>query len=259
MSMRRAFTLVEMLLVVAVISLLIALLLPNLSRAKGIAEEHQCIIKMRGISNGFQQFAMDHLGALPAASHGGWQGAEDWQKCWIGREGRVPGRFDPPADGPLVRYIGGSGGGSGGFFRCPSLTIGAPGSGLGSNGGFDFTMFLSFGGARIKSIPMRAKIIYMSDPFGPTQDNLRTPVLIEEDPAYHCNSISIEPGFGSIDRSAVHHASRSSNYVALDGGADSVRTTASRPPQAWEWFVSKQPGVDIRLNAGMTYGDWKTR
>jgi prepilin-type N-terminal cleavage/methylation domain-containing protein len=260
MSMRRAFTLVEILLVVAIIAMLISIVLPIISKAKGHALEVRCKAHIGAAGKAFYSFAGDHGGILPAASHAGWQGnEEDWQACWIGKEGAVPGAFNPPKDGPLVKYLGGGGLGTKAFWRCDALIAAPVGSGLGSNGGFDFTMFLSFSGARIKAVPQKAKVIYMSDPFGPSQFNLRTPLIIEEDPAYHCNSWSIEPGFGSIDRSAKHHVSGGSIYVAVDGGVDMVFTTASRLPQAWEWFVSKRPNEDLRLNGDLKYGDWKTR
>ncbi len=259
MTSRRAFTLVEMLLVVAILSLLIAILLPQIGKARGVAQEAQCKAQMRQIGDAFIAFALNNGQTLPAASHGGWEGAEAWQKCWVGKEGRVPGLFEPANDGPLVKYLGGGGNGTRAFFRCPALNV-TPRYGGGSNGGFDYTMTLSFSGARIRTVPLEARIIYMSTPFAPSIANLRTPLLVEEDPAYHCNSISIEPGFGSIDRHSSHHVTRGSPYVAMDGGVETIMFNASRPPEAWEWFVTTRRGVEVRLNdGGVTYAFWKTK
>ncbi len=255
MPIRKGFTLIEMLLVVAVISLLISILMPTLSRVRGAGDEVNCKTKLRQIGEAFQRFAIDHGQNLPAASWGGWEGASPWQKCWIGREGRVPGAFEPPNDGPLVPYLGGGGEGTKAFYRCPSLQV-SPRHGGGSNGGFDYTMMLSFSGARVRAVPQHARVVYMSDPFGPVQENLRTPLIVEENPAYHANSISIEPGFGSIDRMANHHTSGNSNYAAIDGGVETYVVLASRPPQAWEWFVTPRGSVERRLNASVVYDYW---
>lgn len=255
---RRAFTLVEMLLVVALIALLISILLPAISHARGIAQETRCKTQLRQIGDAFQRFALDNNHLLPASSVGQWQGTESWQKCWVGREGRVPGLFEPAEDGPLVKYLGAGGESTRSFYRCPSLQA-TPRYGGGSNGGFDYTMFLSFSGSRIRTVPLMARVIYMSDPFAPPIEKLRTPLVIEEDPQYHANSASIEPGFGSIDRSASHHVSKTSSYVSIDGGVDSVNYRGYRPPQAWEWFVTTRKGVEVRLNGSVTYNYWKTQ
>lgn len=255
---RQAFTLVEMLLVVAILSLLIALLLPTLSKARGAAQEVQCKTQLRQVGDAMQRFALDNKHYLPGSSVGSWQGTESWQKCWIGKEGRVPTLFEPAEDGPLAIYLGGGGTGTKPFYRCPSLTV-TPRYGGGSNGGFDYTMTLSFGGARVKSIPAYGRVVYMSDPFAPPTEKLRTPLVVEENPAYHSNSTSIEPGFGSIDRMADHHVSGNSNYVSIDGGVETFINKASRPPQAWEWFVIARSGVEVRLNGAVTYNYWRTQ
>ncbi|MEX2213915.1 MAG: hypothetical protein WD768_07295 [Phycisphaeraceae bacterium] len=254
----RAFTLVEMLLVVAIIMLLISILLPTLGKAREAGREVECKTHMAQIGQGFLSFALDHTQTLPASSHGGWEGPLPWQKVWIGKEGTAPGRYTPAADGPLVGYIGGGADGMKRFLRCPSLEAGVIGSGIGSNGSFDYTMFLSFSGARISSLPKKCHILYLTDPFGPPQEDLRTPIIIEEDPYYHHNRLSIEPGFGSIDRSATHHRS-GSNYFSVDGGVVSLQFSASRAPQAWEWFGRSNRGNDVQLNGSVTYSDWKTR
>ena len=49
MKKNRAFTLVELLVVVAIIALLIALLLPSLSKARQLAKQTKCQANLRGI------------------------------------------------------------------------------------------------------------------------------------------------------------------------------------------------------------------
>src|SRR5882724_8069885 len=63
------FTLVELLTVIAIIAMLIALLLPTLSRAKEEAKFTQCQVNLRTIHQAAEIHILDHHGFLPAA---GW-------------------------------------------------------------------------------------------------------------------------------------------------------------------------------------------
>src|SRR4051812_20766968 len=61
----RAFTLVEMLVVIAIIGVLAALLLPALTRGKQRAQRIQCIGNLKEIGTAFHLFAHDHQGKFP--------------------------------------------------------------------------------------------------------------------------------------------------------------------------------------------------
>lgn len=61
----RAFTLVEMLVVVAVIVLLIALLLPSLSHGRELARRTKCLTQQTMIAAGAINYASDNSGRLP--------------------------------------------------------------------------------------------------------------------------------------------------------------------------------------------------
>jgi prepilin-type N-terminal cleavage/methylation domain-containing protein/prepilin-type processing-associated H-X9-DG protein len=61
------FTLVEMLVVIAVIAILAALLLPALSRAKASARKSACISNLRQVGLGIHLYAGDNGDTLPAA------------------------------------------------------------------------------------------------------------------------------------------------------------------------------------------------
>lgn len=62
---RRGFTLLELLLVVAIIAILMALLLPALGSAKERARRIHCISNLRQVSLAFRLFALDHDGKYP--------------------------------------------------------------------------------------------------------------------------------------------------------------------------------------------------
>src|SRR6187401_2977841 len=70
----RAFTLIELLCVIAIIAILAGLLLPSIAGAKAKAQRAQCISNLRQVGIAFTSFAHDHEGKFPMqvpASAGG--------------------------------------------------------------------------------------------------------------------------------------------------------------------------------------------
>jgi len=60
-----AFTLVELLVVVAIISLLVSILLPSLSKAKDLVRQVTCLTRVRGQIEAIHMYATEEDGAIP--------------------------------------------------------------------------------------------------------------------------------------------------------------------------------------------------
>ena len=67
MRRRKAFTLIELLVVVAIIALLISILLPSLSRGRGLSKRTVCSANLRGIGQACKVYANDFNDAWPYA------------------------------------------------------------------------------------------------------------------------------------------------------------------------------------------------
>jgi prepilin-type N-terminal cleavage/methylation domain-containing protein len=63
---RRAFTLVELLVVIGIIALLIAILLPALNRARAAAQAVDCSSRMRQMGQAIHMDVSEYNGRLPA-------------------------------------------------------------------------------------------------------------------------------------------------------------------------------------------------
>ena len=65
MRKRAGFTLIEMLVVVAIIGILAALLMPSLQKALARAQALRCVGNFRQLGIALHQYADDHQGRLP--------------------------------------------------------------------------------------------------------------------------------------------------------------------------------------------------
>lgn len=64
-SVRRGFTLVELLVVIGIVALLISILMPALQRARTAAQRTQCLSNLRQIAVGYRMYIDENRGFLP--------------------------------------------------------------------------------------------------------------------------------------------------------------------------------------------------
>ena len=83
---RKAFTLVELLVVIGILAVLIAILLPALSGAKRVAQRVACAAQMRQVGQALHIYANDHKGFLPLPALTYQARPEDWVHWQAGRD-----------------------------------------------------------------------------------------------------------------------------------------------------------------------------
>ena len=280
-AMRQAFTLIELLAVVAIVLLLLSLLLPALKRGRDMALDARCKAHLHQIGIMQINFAQDHSGILPAGgSVGGMMGSADWQSCWMGMEVLVGSPYEgttlPSTQWPknragvlsygtLFPYMGSDVSTAKRLYRCIAEPAGALGLGEGSNGYFDYSMVMAFGGATLGTLPLSAMLEYnTADPT--TWQKKPTPLVVEEDPYWWINAYpNVEPGHGNRDKIGVWHYGHG-NYLAVGGNVSDCRPNnpAVDPlnPFLNNWFAfapCDQAPTNKLGDTSTGYGSWMGR
>lgn len=78
-----AFTLVELLMVIAVVGILASLLLPALAKAKQKAQRTQCLSQLRQLQQAWLMYVHDHHDSLPPNSDGPRAGKDAYCPGWV--------------------------------------------------------------------------------------------------------------------------------------------------------------------------------
>lgn len=111
----RAFTLVEVLVVLGVIAVLVALLLPALARSQAAARRVQCVGNLRQLGVAGQLYWDDHAGRTFRYRGSQTNGGDVYWFGWLQRGSEGQRRFDRSC-GALYPHLG-----TGGVSLCPSL------------------------------------------------------------------------------------------------------------------------------------------
>jgi len=251
MNRRVGFTLVELLVVMAIIAILMTIFIPQVSTALVAARAAGCRTQMNQILTASASFSADHKGLMPSAWSHSPNTSNGWQMCFIGQE-IIPDNVSLSTEWPknrfgsLVDYLGGDLAARQ-LVRCPGLKTGPLRSGIGSNGFFDYVMFEVFSGCKASDIPSRAKVN-----FGTGIEDVPCPWLTEEDPSFFLNAGFIQPFHKSTDRMGSWHNGKGHAGTA-DGAV--VAYTAKREvggrlvlPEATEWRAVTPRGKDRALS-----------
>jgi prepilin-type N-terminal cleavage/methylation domain-containing protein/prepilin-type processing-associated H-X9-DG protein len=78
----RGFTLIEMLVVIAIISILASILFPTFSKAQEKARQADCASNIRQLGMAVKMYEQDFDGQFPVAFVDTGQGRGDWYDCW---------------------------------------------------------------------------------------------------------------------------------------------------------------------------------
>ena len=253
---KAGFTLIELLVVIAIIAILAAILVPAVQDALNRAKVVYCQSSLRQVGLAMYAFTYDHGGHLPASiSADNHMGNEAWMKGWIGKEVLAPGAAAPrpwyEVPGALQDYLLETGASQ--VLRCPALSQGTPGTGVGSNGMHDYTMFSAFSGALTDLLINQAELRH---PATRKRVSLPTPLIAEEDPGFGLNRHFMDPDHTSINRMGSWHPKQSANYLTVQGGVHIVEFGTSPGPEANHWTVDKGGRRPIVLGAVSGWGAW---
>jgi len=123
----RAFSLVELIVVIGIIALLISILMPTLAKARRAAINTQCAANLRQIAVAFNNYLIDSRGSVfwraPDVNQDGveWYvyGGRETGNAYVGPQGDLFNKIIPR---PLNKYVGGQLK----VFYCPSDDVIAP-------------------------------------------------------------------------------------------------------------------------------------
>jgi prepilin-type N-terminal cleavage/methylation domain-containing protein/prepilin-type processing-associated H-X9-DG protein len=254
---RGAFTLIEVLVVVAIIALLVAVLLPALSRARDQVRSVSCRSNMKQLMTGMLLYVNEQK-VLPATHSLFWMQilfGQEWPRpsgvTWDGARDRLvaltyaaayrqPYHLDPefvadvPGKGTLFRYVK-----QPAVYVCPADKPGAADNtplGGGGNGRLSYSMNAYIGCKAPENLqgftyaadslnnllPGRKKRVSFTAGQRVVFSSSRFAAMFEDHPSYHTNTTFPDGNFNCIDRIATRHMLRAGSGSGSAEGRSSI-------------------------------------
>jgi len=238
-SDRGGFTLVELLVVIGIIAVLISILLPALAKAREQARTVVCASNLRQLMFGFIMFANEHHQTMPGGQYDV-ANRDPAKQDWLMGNGDWTTAPQAGTVWPHVkdRHV----------YLCPSQDRVRAGIGYGTNGHFDYAMFLSFTGARLINIRREARFHFNDGHY----DYVPTPILTEEE-ENHINGSNMEGSHGWTDQMSHVHIG-GCNYASIDGSVHWY--SEPKYGNTTFWTSPAHSGAWQTLGQGVTWGTW---
>ena len=250
MRRRKAFTLVELMIVIGVILLLVSIIVPAISAAREQARAVKCQNNIHQLWQGYVAFAEVHDNRLPGASFDGGNRDPD-KRDWM-QGAQVGNVLAAPQQGTIFKYVGRSYD----TYRCPSLDLAATGTGIGpgggSNGHFDYSAFVYVTGCRLDRLPLRATVMATG-----RTESLPAPVMVEEESAHMNGNHGMEAGHSNTDTLASHHRG-GSFFCGTDGSVQWIGAPWINA-QALNWTTRSPRGKTVSLGTTNITWSWYER
>jgi prepilin-type N-terminal cleavage/methylation domain-containing protein len=251
----RGFTLIEVLVVVAIIALLISILIPSLNAARKQARMVACQANLRSLMLGFLTYASETKGFLPGLS-------EDHEADWLGLgntnklTGQGPGSGRNPEDGTVFKYVGKQTQ----VYRCPDDDPYRK-SATTANRNYSYTTCTLLSGANTANVGQAHYRYAGSGVAGNYSEfdhtaNMRASVamvIVEEDIDWYiegCNNSAWDNDDGITDR----HLRRRGDVACIDGHVEAVSLPAT-PRVEGKYFGSRRQCVRYK-NKWVSGTEW---
>src|SRR5579864_1785115 len=117
MNYKRAFTLIELMVVIAIIAILAAMLMPALSRAKTKAQQTACLNNLKQLQTGWMLYVDDHENTMPLNDNRNTSFSHNTSttNSWVAGDATLSADLGYLKAGTIYSYVG-----SPFVYHCPS-------------------------------------------------------------------------------------------------------------------------------------------